>query len=109
MNDASHDNADRLAADALQLAISLDSFTTLDWVERVRPAVQQGSRRLAGLQRRRESLTIPCYRDAVVDWMLEVIGTRLVSLQLLLERHELSLPASSEPRARPAASSQSVL
>ena len=52
------DNADRLTADAFHLAISLDSFTTLDWAERIGPAVQRGSQQLASLQRRRELLSV---------------------------------------------------
>ena len=42
MNGARGDGIDRLAADALHLAISLDSFTTPDWAERLGPAIQRG-------------------------------------------------------------------
>lgn len=71
------DNADRLTADAFHLAISLDSFTTLDWAERIGPAVQRGSRQLVSLQRRRESLSVRRCDDAVIDCMLETIDARL--------------------------------
>jgi hypothetical protein len=78
------DNADRLTADALHLAISLDSFTTLDWVERIGPAVRRGSQELAGLERRRALLNVRRCDDAIIDWMLETIDARLKFLQSLL-------------------------
>ena len=78
------DNADRLTADAFHLAISLDSFTTLDWAERIGPAVLRGGEQLISLQRRRESLSIRRCDDAIINWMLETIDARLSFLQALL-------------------------
>ena len=70
------DSADRLAADALHVAISLEPFTTLDWAERIAPAVRQGSQALTNLQQRRESLTVGRSDDAIIDWTLELIAAR---------------------------------
>ena len=81
------DSADRLTADALHIAISLESFTTLDWAERIAPAVRQGNQALADLQRRRASLRMRRCDDAIIDWMLEVIDARLTFLQSLLVEH----------------------
>ena len=78
------DNADRLTAKALHLAISLDSFTTLDWVERIGPAVRRGSQELAGLERRRALLSPRRCDDPILDWVLETIDARLKFLQSLL-------------------------
>jgi hypothetical protein len=78
------DNADRLTADALHLAISLDSFANLDWAERIGPAVRRGSQELAGLERRRALLSVRRSDDAILDWVLETIDARLKFLQSLL-------------------------
>lgn len=79
------DDADRLTADAFHLAISLDSFATLDWAERIGPAIQRGSQQLVCLQRRRELLSVNRCDGAIVDWMLETIDARLHFLHLLLD------------------------
>lgn len=93
------DSADRLTADALHVAISLDSFTTLDWAERIAPAVGQGNQALSELQRRRAALKVRRCDEAMIDWILEVIDTRLKFLQSLLAGNRDSWPASlSAPR-----------
>ena len=66
----SADSADRLIADALHLAGSLEAFTTLDWAERIAPPVQQGNQALAQLRRRRESLTGSRWDDAIIAFAI---------------------------------------
>lgn len=81
------DTSDHLVADALHLAISLDSFTTLDWLERIEPAVQHADVELAALQRRRALLILSRADDAIVDWTLEVINARVAFLKQLRHRN----------------------
>lgn len=83
MTDTSTDSACRLTEDALHLAVSLDSFTTLDLAERIGPAVQRGRRRLADLQRRRVLLTLARADGAIIGWVLETISARLNFLERL--------------------------
>ena len=78
-----HDSAGRLMADALDLAISLDSFTTLDWAERIGPAVHHGKQKLTGLQRLRDSLIVTRADGEIIDWVLEMINARLNSVERL--------------------------
>lgn len=86
MNGARGDGIDRLAAEALHLAISLDSFTTPDWAERLGPAIQRANEQLAALQQRRELLTVNRADDAFIDWTLEMIQSRLKFLEVLHSR-----------------------
>lgn len=83
MTDSSNYNARRLTADALHLAVSLDSFTTVDWAGRVSPALQQGKEKLAELQQQRHALTMSRSDGAIIDWVLEAIRARLDFLERL--------------------------
>lgn len=83
MIDTSCDSAGRLTADAVNLAISLDSFMTFDWADSVGPAVQRSKQTLAGLQRRRDSLIVTHADGAIIDWVLETINARLKFLDSL--------------------------
>lgn len=87
MRDESGDSADRLAEDALHLALALDSFTSLDWAERLGPAIRRGNAIFAELQQRRELLTVCREDDAIADWLLETINSRLKFLELLHSRN----------------------
>jgi hypothetical protein len=78
-----NDSAGRLTVDALHLAISLDSFTTFDWTERIGPAVQYGKQKLTELQRQRDSLIVTRADGAIIDWLLEMINARLVFVERL--------------------------
>lgn len=57
MAETSDDTASRLTADTLQLAISLDSFTTFDLAERIGRALQQGNQDLKELERRSDGMS----------------------------------------------------
>jgi hypothetical protein len=94
MQSATPNTLERLTADALQLAISLDSFATVAWVERIGPAVQQGSKRLKELERRQASLVVSRADEAVLGWVIEAIGARLT----YLERLSSLRPAERRPR-----------
>jgi len=96
------DNADRLTADAFHLAISLDSFTTLDWAERIGLAVQRGGQQLVSLQRRRELLRLHRCDDAIIDCVLDTIDARLNFLQSLLTPTMQNQECRSQPQAEPA-------
>lgn len=84
MTTTSIDGPSRLTADALHLALSLDSFTTLDWAERIGPSIQQGKIQLAELQRRRDLLIVTRDDGAIIGWLLETIDARLKFLECLL-------------------------
>lgn len=81
MNGSLADNADRLTADALHLAMSLDSFATLDWAERIGLALHQSTCQLEDLERRRELLTVSRADDAIIDWLFEAIHDRMQFLE----------------------------
>lgn len=83
MTDTSYDNAGRLTADALQLALCLDSFTTLDLAERVGHTVQQGQQKLAEFRRRRSVLTVSRADGPIIDWVLDAVDARLAFLKSL--------------------------
>ena len=83
MTDPSNYNAGRLTSDALHLAVSLDSFTTVDWAGRVSPALERSQEKLAELRQARASLTLSRADGAIVDWVLEAIHARLDSLERL--------------------------
>lgn len=86
MTYATEDSAGRLTADAVHLAISLDSLTTMDWVERIGPVVQCATHTLADLQRRYASLATRRADGALIDWILDTIDARLTFLQHLSRR-----------------------
>lgn len=89
-----HDSAGCVTADALHLAIALDSFTTRDWVETIGPAVEQGRQKLAELWRRRSALMVTRADGAVIDWVLETLHDRVN----FLERLDAAMAgAESEP------------
>lgn len=95
-----NDSAGRLTADALDLAVSLDSLTTLDWAERIGPVVQHGKQKLTELQRRRDWLIVTRADGAIIDWVLETINARLN----FVERLHASICGTSpndKPRASP--------
>ena len=73
MAETSDDTAGRLTADALQLAISLDSFTTFDLAERIEPVFQHGYQQLKELKQRHESLLVSRADEATLGWILETI------------------------------------
>lgn len=77
------DSAGCVTADALHLAIALDSFTTRDWAETIGPAIEQGRHKLAELGRRRASLMVTRADGAVVDWVLEALHDRVNFLERL--------------------------
>lgn len=83
MTDFLKDSAARLTAAALDLAVSLDSFTTLDWAEQIGPAVRQGHQKLAGLQRQRDTLIVSQTDGVIIEWLLETISARLNFLERL--------------------------
>lgn len=87
MNYVAADTIDRLTDDALRVAISLDSFTTPDWAEKLGPAIQRGNEQLATLQQRREQLILNHADDAIIDRALEIIQTRLKFLEVLHSRN----------------------
>ncbi|HLJ77326.1 MAG TPA: hypothetical protein VKT75_07930 [Acidobacteriaceae bacterium] len=96
MIDASNRSAD-LLAEALQLAISLDSFTTFDWAETIGPAVLNGSEKLRELERRQESLTVSGTDEATLGWVLEAIHGRLIFLDRLYTEVSPPHPAKIRP------------
>ena len=98
MIDASNRSAD-LLVEALQLAISLDSFTTFDWAETIGPAVLNGSEKLRELERRQESLTVSGTDEATLGWVLEAIHGRLIFLERL--HAEISPPHPAKIRPGP--------
>lgn len=102
MTDPSNYNTGRLTADALHLAVSLDSFTTVDWAGRVSPALQRSKEKLAELRQLRHSLTMSRADGAVIDWVLEVVRARLDFLERLdsaMGRTSLeNKPGSNETR-----------
>ncbi|HEV2462357.1 MAG TPA: hypothetical protein VGT04_01000 [Acidobacteriaceae bacterium] len=83
MAETSDDTAGRLTADALQLAISLDSFTTFDLAERIEPVFQHGYQQLKELKQRHESLLVSRADEATLGWILETINVRLSFLERL--------------------------
>lgn len=97
MTGVSDDTACRITAGALQLAISLDSFTTFDWAEKIGPAVQQGNQKLKELERRQESLTVSLADAATLGWLIEVINVRLNFLERL---NDQILPVTAKRKRR---------
>jgi len=106
MTDVSGDSADRVTEDALHLALALDSFTSLDWAERLGPAIRRGNALLAALQQRRELLTFCRADDAIIDWLLETISSRLKFLELL---HSRNTQSRVSPRAEPNSPTEGIL
>jgi hypothetical protein len=94
------DSAGRLTADALHLAVSLDSFTTLDWAEGIGPAVRHGKQKLTELQRRRDWLIVTRADGAIIDWVLETIDARLNFLERLHASMCRTRP-NEKPQPRP--------
>ena len=97
MAETSDDTAGRLTADALQLAISLDSFTTFDLVERIGRALQQGNQDLKELERRHESLIVSRTDEATLGWVLDAINARLI----FLERLDAEMFATNSRKEKP--------
>lgn len=83
MSHTSADSACSLTSDALHLAISLDSFTTLDLAGRIGPAVQRGKQQVAEFRRRRVVLILTRADSAIIGWLLETIDDRLSFLERL--------------------------
>lgn len=107
MTDTPPTNASRLRADALCLAVSLDSFITVDWAEGIGPAVQQGKQKLQEMRRQRHSLMVTGADSAVIDWVLEALHARLRFLERLDAAMCRVCPTGkTEPERVPQASSE---
>lgn len=76
-------SADRLAAETAELAFSLSSFTTLDWIDRIGPAVQRSKEKFLDLQRQRDLLILSRADAEGIDWVFQALHARLDFLQRL--------------------------